>query len=79
MAHPMEEEYVMLETFTEAEPGAAADPTLDAEVATVDSPIFAPLNEEADAASMALRHAEGEAARGAHGGLEGETGGLGRC
>ena len=63
MAHPMEAEYMMLETFTEAQPGAAVDPELDAEVATVDSPNFAQLN-EVDAASLALRHAEGEAARG---------------
>ena len=53
----------MLETFTEAHPEKAVDPDMDAEVATVDSPNFAQLDEEASA-SMALRHAEGEAARG---------------
>ena len=40
MAHPMEAEYMMLETFTEAQPGAAVDPELDAEVGYRGQPQF---------------------------------------
>ena len=56
MAHPMESEYVMIETFTESQP--AAEEVTDA--ATVSSPDMDRLN-QADAASTALRHAEDEA------------------
>ena len=56
----MEESYEMVETFTEAQPATAADDMAD--VATVSSPDIEKLNQEADAASTALRHAEDEAA-----------------
>ena len=62
MAHPMESEYVMIETFTESQPADGAEEVTDA--ATVSSPDMDRLNLEADEASTALRHAEDEAAAG---------------
>lgn len=58
----MESEYVMpvmLETFTESQPADRAEEVTDA--ATVSSLDMDRLNQEADAASTALRHAEDEA------------------
>ena len=49
----------MLETFTEAQPADGAE-----DAATVSSPDMDRLNQEADVASTALRHAEDEAAAG---------------
>ena len=57
MAHPMEAEYVMIETFRDAQPD-------DGDSATVSSPGIESLDQAADAASTALRHAEAEGARG---------------
>ena len=57
MAHPMEEEYVMIETFRDAQPD-------DGDSATASSLSLASLDQAADAASAALRHAEAEGARG---------------
>ena len=57
MAHLMESEYMMIDTFTESQPADGAEEVTDA--ATVRSPR---LNQEADAASTALRHAQKEAA-----------------
>ena len=48
-----------LETFTEAQPADGAE-----DAATVSSPDMDRLNQEADVASTALRHAEDEAAAG---------------
>ena len=48
MAHPMQSECVMLETFTEAQPADGAEEMVDA--ATVSSPDMDRLNQEADAA-----------------------------
>ena len=59
MAHPLESEYVMLETFTEPQPADGVEDT-----ATVSSPDMDRLNQEADVASTALRHAEDEASAG---------------
>ena len=52
----------MFETFTEAQPADGAETMMD--TATVSSPDMDRLNQEADAASTALRHAEDEAAAG---------------
>ena len=57
MAHPMEAEYVMTESFRDAQPD-------DGDSATVSSPGIESLDRAADAASTALRHAEAEGARG---------------
>ena len=57
MAHPMEAEYVMIESFRDAQPD-------DGDSATVSSPHIESLDQAADAASTALRHAEAEGARG---------------
>ena len=57
MAHPMEAEYVMIESFRDAQPD-------DGDSATVSSPGIESLDRAADAASTALRHAEAEGARG---------------
>ena len=57
MAHPMEAEYVMIESFRDAQPD-------DGDSATVSSPGIESLDQAADAASTALRHAEAEGARG---------------
>ena len=62
MAHPMESEYVMLETFTEAQPASGAEELMD--TATVSSADMERLNQEAGAASTALRHAQDEPAAG---------------
>ena len=57
MAHPMEAEYVMIESFRDAQPDVE-------DVATVSSPGIESLDQAAEAASTALRHAEAEGARG---------------
>ena len=56
MAHPMEAEYVMIESVRDAQDVEDA--------ATVSSPGIESLDQAADAASAALRHAEAEGARG---------------
>ena len=56
MAHPMEAEYVMIESVRDAQPDVE-------DVATISSPGMASLDQAADAASAALRHAEAEGAR----------------
>ena len=58
MAHPMEQEYSIIEATTLALPGD------DWDSATVSSPGIESLDQAADAASTALRHAEAEGARG---------------
>ena len=57
MAHPMEPEYVMIESVRDAQPDVE-DGT------TISSPGMESLDAAADAASTALRHAEAEGARG---------------
>ena len=57
MAHPMEAEYVMIESVRDAQPDVE-------DLATVSSPGMESLDQAADAASTALRHAEAEGARG---------------
>ena len=57
LAHPMEPEYVMIESVRDAQPDVE-DGT------TISSPGMESLDAAADAASTALRHAEAEGARG---------------